>query len=206
MTRIAGIIGSPLAHLACGAALAIVWLMFAAAHLVAFTLTGKASLLLFCIAETLVAGLLLIRTQPRSFTRRPHEWVIAIVGTALPLLFRPTATAGFSGADWGVMIGASIQIFGSLSLNRSFAIVPALREIKTSGMYRVVRHPIYASYVITFFSYLAANFSAHNLVVCGTSILLLLARVHFEERHLCAQAEYRAYRDRVRWRLIPFVY
>ena len=206
MNRLWHFLASPLTHFACGAALSLVWLLFAAAHVARFMQTGNPSLLLFCIAETVIAGLLLVRSQPKSFTHRPEEWVVAILGTLLPLLFRPTPGVLVPGADWGVTIGAAIQISGALSLNRSFAIVPALRELKTRGMYGLVRHPIYASYLVTFVSYLAAYFSMRNLLVFIASVLLLFARVHSEERHLSTDADYRAYRRRVKWRLIPFVF
>lgn len=189
-----------------GGTLAALWLLFAIAHVIAFKHTGKISLLTFGTAETLIALFFLLRTQPKSFSNRTHEWLIAISGTFLPLLLRPIGEITAPIAEWGLMIGSLMQIAGVLSLNRSFAIVPALRELKTRGMYRVVRHPIYFSYLISYSFYLAANFSLSNLLVLSASIGLLVGRVYLEERHLGQTSEYRAYQARVRWRLIPFVF
>jgi protein-S-isoprenylcysteine O-methyltransferase Ste14 len=189
-----------------GGALSALWLLFAVAHLSTFETTGKTSLLVFGIAETLVAVLFLLRTPPKTRTTKPAERVVAVAGTFLPMLVRPTADTPVPFAEWGLMLGSAMQIAGVLSLNRSLAIVPALRELKTGGMYSLVRHPIYTSYLVTFSFYLAANFSIRNLLLVLTSLSLLLTRVHFEERHLGQTPEYRAYRSRVRWRLIPFVF
>lgn len=206
MTSIHQIIASARVQILTGAILSALWAFFAVAHLVTFRLNGKASLLVFGVAETLIAVFFLLRTQPKTFTNNPHEWVVAVLGTFLPLLLRPTTDTPVPFAEWGVMLGSVMQIAAVLSLNRSLALVPALRELKTAGMYRFVRHPIYASYLFNFCFYLAANFSHWNLFIVTTSLSLLLARVYFEERHLAQTPEYRAYRSRVRWRLIPFVF
>lgn len=206
MARTAHILTSAQTQSITGAALCALWLLFAIAHLTNFGLTGKTGLLLFAIAETIIAVFFLLRTQPKTFTTRPSEWIVAVAGTFLPLLLRPTTDTPVPIAEWGLMVGSVLQIAGVLSLNRSLAIVPALRELKTRGMYSLVRHPIYTSYVITFSFYLAANFSTRNLLLGLASATLLIARVHFEERHLGLTPEYRAYRSRVKWRLIPFVF
>ncbi len=207
MFRSTHILNERPAQVISGAALSALWLFFAVAHLSTFIhSSGKASLLVFAAAETLVAAFFLLRTPPRTLANRPVEWLVAIAGTFLPLLLRPTTDAPAALAEWGLMIGSALQIAGVLSLNRSLAIVPALRQLKTRGMYAIVRHPIYTSYLVTFSCYLAANFSATNLIIVVASVSLLLARVRFEERHLGQTPEYRTYRDRVRWRLVPFIY
>ncbi|AYH45627.1 methyltransferase [Azoarcus sp. DN11] len=206
MTRISQIIASPRMQLVSGISLAALWLVFAVAHLTTFKLTGKVSLLTFALAETLIAGFFLLRPPPRTVTTNPPELAAAALGTFLPLLLRPTTDTPLPFSELGLMAGSGFLIAGVLSLNRSFALIPALRELKTEGMYRLVRHPIYLSYLITYSCYLTANFSVENLaIVCG-SALLLLTRVHFEERHLAKTPEYRAYQARVRWRLIPLVF
>jgi protein-S-isoprenylcysteine O-methyltransferase Ste14 len=193
-------------HFVGGLALSVLWAFFAAAHLAGFVQTGKPGLLLFALAETLVAAFFLLRTRPKMITRNPGEWAVAVVATFAPLLLRPTGDASVPIAEWGLALGATLQIAGVLSLNRSLAVVPALRELKTRGMYRFVRHPLYSSYLLTFGFYLAANFSTRNLLIVALTVGLLVARVHFEERLLGQSPEYRMYRSRVRWRLIPFVF
>src|SRR3954449_12836169 len=47
-----------------------------------------------------------------------------------------------------VIVGACGSLAGLLSLGRYFGVRPALRGVATRGMYRVVRHPLYLSYVL----------------------------------------------------------
>lgn len=206
MPQIAQFATSARLRLVTGFSLGSLWVLFAFAHVAAFQTTGKVALLTFAIAETLIAMFFVLRAQAKTVTANPREWVVAVLGTFLPLLLRPTSDNPVPLAEWGLMLGSIMQIAGVLSLNRSFAIVPALRKVKTEGMYRLVRHPIYFSYIISFVSYLATNYSVENLLILACSVGLMVSRVHFEERHLSLTPEYRAYQTRVRWRLIPFVF
>jgi protein-S-isoprenylcysteine O-methyltransferase Ste14 len=103
-------------------------------------------------------------------------------------------------------VGAAIQVLGLISLNRSFAIVAAKRVIKTAWMYRVVRHPIYASYCLTFTGYVLANTSPANVTIYAISIVFLIARIFREEAHLSLDPLYREYMQSVRYRLVPFIF
>lgn len=205
MNRREKLLTTPGMQLLTGVLLSGLWLLFAAAHVSTYGTSGKASLVMFAVAETAIAIFFLIRSPARTFTAKPLEWIVAIAATFLPLLLRPTTETAPAFAEWGLIFGSALQIAGVFSLNRSFALVPALRTVRTTGMYRFVRHPIYFSYLISFSCYLAANFTPLNLAILLASVSLLAARIHFEERHLGQTAEYRAYQDRVRWRLIPFV-
>lgn len=189
-----------------GAVLTMIWGLFAVAHLKGFLNTGKLALPIYALAETLIAVFFLLRTTPKTVAANPLEWLIALLGTFLPLFLRPASNTLLAVAEFGLILGATLQILGVLSLNRSFALVPALRELKTDGMYRFVRHPIYASYVISFSCYMLANFSVANFLIAIGSISLLGLRIYFEERHLSLAAEYRAYQQLTKWRLIPFVF
>lgn len=200
------ILAVPLTHTLSGVFMALFFALFAYAHVTQFADNGRAALLLFVVAESLIAILFILRTPPKSFAQRPSEWIVAALGTLLPLMMRPASSALIDGADWGVALGSSLQILGVMSLNRSFAVVPALRTLKTGGMYRVVRHPIYASYLVSLSAYLAGNFSLRNALLWLLSLACLVARVHLEERHLAQTSEYRDYMRRVGWRLIPRVY
>ena len=197
---------SPLMHWASSFLLAGLWILFALAHVARFMETGQLSLVFFCISETISAWFLLLRTQPRSFTKSPGAWAVAALGTFLPLLFRPNGNALFPATNLGVVAGVCIHFAAMLSLNRSFAMVPALREVKTGGLYHYVRHPVYGGYLVIFSFYLAGNFSAPNLLLLSAEIVLLFVRMHLEERHLCANSAYREYLERVRWRVCPHIY
>ena len=93
-----------------------------------------------------------------------------------------------------------------LTLGRSFGVVAANRGIKTHGPYRIVRHPIYASYLVGMVGYLFESPSPRNILLFSTVIGFQIARIHSEEQCLVGDPEYREYRQRVRYRLVPLVF
>lgn len=195
-----------LGPLLAGAVLAFVWGLFSYLHWFAFKATGEWSYLLFCASESLSAVLFLIRSDAITVSDAPIEWTAAISATFAPFLFAPAAWGLLPQAKLLIVAGFSFQIVGLISLNRSYGIVPARRAIKTSGLYRFVRHPLYSSYFISFSGYLLANTSVANLVVYVTTISLLIFRLLREEQHLAMDPEYRAYMRRVKHRLVPLIF
>ena len=82
----------------------------------------------------------------------------------------------------------------------------ANRGIQTAGPYRIVRHPAYAGYVIAMSGYFLENPSLRNAVIIVTVAAVQLVRIQKEEAYLRADPKYAAYRLRVRYRLLPYVY
>jgi protein-S-isoprenylcysteine O-methyltransferase Ste14 len=189
-----------------GMLLAFAWGMFSYAHLLGFKATGDWTYLLFCTAETIAAVLFLVRSEAVTVSRAPLDWVLAISATFAPFLFTPAASGILPQAKLLLVWGSSVQIVGLLSLNRSFGLVPAKREIKTAGLYRIVRHPLYASYFVSFTGYVLANTSIANLVVYASAIGLLFFRLLREEKHLALDPEYCAYMKRVKYRIVPLIF
>jgi protein-S-isoprenylcysteine O-methyltransferase Ste14 len=204
MTGSVAVQRSQLLHAAAGVALATIWALFAYRHIDVFLRTGAWPYLVFCVSETLQAGLFLARYQPVSVSNNPMDWVVAVVGTVTPLFLVPSDTGSHIGTF--ILIGTCLQILGLLSLNRSFAIVAARRRIRTSGMYRVVRHPIYASYLVLLFGYLWTTPSAWNIALVSLVVVCIVARIIAEERHLSEDESYVRYTAQVRYRLMPFVF
>lgn len=189
-----------------GVLLSSLWGFFAYRHLKAFNATSDFSLLLFVVVETLAAGFFLFRSNPKSVSVSAFDWMVALAGTFAPMFFSPTGSGVMPVASNIILIGLVIQIFSLVSLNRSFAIVAAIRSIKTDKMYQLVRHPIYFSYCITFTAYILAHTSYRNFLVYTVAMILMLLRIFREERHLSAELSYREYMTRVRYRLIPYIF
>ncbi|MNE10960.1 hypothetical protein D3C80_1036990 [compost metagenome] len=189
-----------------GVFLAGLWSVFAYVHLTLFLETYQLTVLLFCLSETLTAILYIFRSEPKTVSLIPVDWLMAVVGTFVPLLFRPEAWGVLPWASFLIVVGAVIQVLGVISLNRSFALVAAKRVIKTAWMYRVVRHPIYASYCLTFTGYVLVNTSLANITIYAVTIGCLIARIFREEAHLSLDPLYREYMQGVRYRLVPFIF
>lgn len=189
-----------------GAIMACAWIYFAIVHVRAFDSTGNWTYLVFCAAESLTALMFLLRSAPVSVSPDALDWALAGAGTFAPLLFLPSNTSLLPQAAILIALGAAGHLTGMLSLNRSFGLVPALRVVKTHGLYRIIRHPLYASYLVTFSGYLLTNWSLRNLSLLLVSALLLAARIEREERHLALDSDYREYMGKVKFRMLPFVF
>jgi protein-S-isoprenylcysteine O-methyltransferase Ste14/uncharacterized membrane protein (UPF0127 family) len=189
--------------------IAILFGFFAAAHFAAARRSSEwAATMPIVVQEALLAGLFLTRRQGLATSWRPFDWAVGIGGTVLPMFLRPAAQVGpLAWLGWPVQIaGLTLVIVGLMSLGRSIGIVAANRLVRTAGMYRVVRHPMYAAYMLSYLGYIASYPTARNVLITLATFIALHARAIVEERFLLQDPTYRDYAARVRWRLIPFVY
>lgn len=193
----------------CNIALALFYGFFASAHLKAISSTGYLTMTLpFVMQEGLLVLLFLTRRRSFGTTGNLGDWLVGIGGTFLPLFMRPTPEPSALSVLGGPiqLVGFLCAIAGLASLGRSVGIVAANRGIQTDGLYRFVRHPVYACYLVTYFGYILCYPTMRNLpLLAGTAILLFL-RVQAEERFLTRDPVYREYTERVPWRLVPRVY
>lgn len=194
------------ANIFSGIFLALVYGLFAYAHMLNFLKTHEWSLLLFCFSETLIVAFYIFRCKPKTISVNLLDWIVAMVGTFSALFFRPALWGILPLAKIAIIAGAFFQILSIISLNRSFALVAAKREIKTARMYRIVRHPLYASYCLVFIGYVLTNTTLWNSLIYLIAMVFLCIRIFREEKHLALDPLYREYMLKVRYRLIPFIF
>lgn len=170
--------------------------------------TRNISNVFFAAEQGLLVWMFLTRRRSQATSQRPWDWVVATLGGWLPLAMRPHESGGFL-----EFYGAGIQVLGLTcvivsfaTLGRSFGVVAANRGLKVGGPYRFVRHPIYFSHSITMLGFVIANLWWYNIALVVTITVFQLARIAAEERVLTATSDYAAYKERVRWRLIPGLY
>jgi protein-S-isoprenylcysteine O-methyltransferase Ste14 len=169
-----------------------------------FTQTGSINSLGLLCVNGLFVIMYVTRRDAKTTSTVLATWLLAFAGTTLPLLMRPTAPTELSTIGNTVqLLGICLIVAALLSLERSFGVVPANRGIRDGGLYRLVRHPLYAAELLALFGVLIANPSVTNALVWVGDCALQCLRARAEERFLSADATYRAYRDRVRYRLIP---
>lgn len=149
----------------------------------------------------------LIRSYPSKTSSKPADWIFASLATWLPFFFMPVEGSGEIAIFVIIqLIGMLITITGIMSLNRSIAIIASIRTIKTSGLYKLVRHPMYLGYVLAFSSFVAQNISIANVAILITIITCDIRRILAEETILSEMPEYQLYKQRTRYRLIPFIW
>ena len=175
-----------------------------------FLQTGRLTGLLLLASETLVVVLTVFRRPSAMIDRSLKARLLTIAATMGPPLVRPAAafaalvpelvTVSISAA------GLLVVIAGKLSLGRSFGLMPANRGVVSTGMYRLVRHPIYLGYLVTHVAFLAANPTASNFTVLVAADIALMMRAVCEERTLARDPAYREYQRRVHWRVLPGVF
>ncbi len=179
---------------------------FALASLHSYFQTHRAIGVAYVAVQVWVVVAYLVRRPAASVTRRPGDWALAVAGTFGGVLVRPDGAH----PSWGVGVGLGLQVVGLaicvasfLSLGRSFGFAAADRGLVRRGPYALVRHPIYASYVLLQLGYLSQSLSVRNALVVVLVTSANAGRALAEERVLAAGGRYDAYRARVRWRLIP---
>lgn len=152
----------------------------------------------------LFLGIFLARRPTDSETTSMPLWLLAVAGSTLPLLLRPSHDPGFTHIGAAIQVAGVIMVAaGLLSLRRSFGVIPGNRGVRNGGMYRIVRHPIYLAELVALFGTVLINPLAANWAVLVGECGLQYARAIAEENFLSSDPAYRAYRARVRYRLIP---
>jgi protein-S-isoprenylcysteine O-methyltransferase Ste14/uncharacterized membrane protein (UPF0127 family) len=190
-------------------ALAAIFGLFAGSQVRAAVSTGQwATTMPIALQETLLVVLFLTRRRCFATSDRPLDWIVGFTGTLLPLLMRPDAVRG--PLNW---LGEPLQFVGVMTavaalsfLGRSFGFVAANRGVKTSGLYRIVRHPTYAGYMLSYVGFVMSYPTSSNVLVAIATLFAFNARAIFEERLLRRDPYYRAYQLGTPWRFVPYVY
>ena len=165
--------------------------------------SGSLRALSVLAVNVLFLGLFLARRTAQAESSSPGLWILGMVTMLLPLLLRPGGQ-GWSGLGAALqMAGLAGVAGGLLSLRRSFAVAPANRGVRDTGLYRIVRHPIYFSELLLLLGVVLANPTLGNLLILLCECGLQAARARAEEHLLSSDPVYRAYRKRVRYGLIP---
>jgi protein-S-isoprenylcysteine O-methyltransferase Ste14 len=162
----------------------------------------------FILAYLLTAlALILIRKRALAFSQKIRDYVYSLVSLGSPIFLRTVTNNGASVVgDSLEYIGAILVLGAFLSLNKSFGIAPENRGVKTSGLYRIIRHPMYLGYVLAETGFVISNFSFVNGFILLISISFLILRLQAEERLLREDPAYQAYARRILWKLIPFLF
>lgn len=163
---------------------------------------------LILISEGLAVAFVMLRKPAKRLDFRPYAATVALVGTSAPLFVIASGEAWIDPTAGIALMAAGLllNISAKLALNRSFGLAAANRGVKRAGPYKLLRHPMYAGYLLTQVAFLLLNPSLWNLAVYAVAWSMQLLRIQAEERLLLEDPAYRDYAAQVRYRVIPGVY
>ena len=153
---------------------------------------------------------------------RANRWVIPAFGAlGLALAIAPAyadriglLVVGGEGLRWfGVVlyvVGGVLRLVPIFALGKRFSGLAAIQpghQLKTDGLYAVIRNPSYLGLLALSLGWGLAFRSLVGVVIAALFLIPLHARMNAEERLLAAQFgdAYEAYRKRT-WRLVPWLY
>jgi protein-S-isoprenylcysteine O-methyltransferase Ste14 len=162
----------------------------------------------------------LTRHLPAALERSTYVWISSVLFAAVYLAWQPVP-----GRAWHVtgalglalalapLSGVVVTLHAARRLDvlelagvRQAAPVRADAPLVDSGLYGFVRHPIYLGWLLLVWP--AADMTGTHLTFAAVSTVYLAVAIPLEERGLRRTFgdAYDAYRRRVRWRMLPFVY
>ena len=174
-----------------------------------FLATRRITGLLLLVSEALVVVFTIFRRRALVVDRSAAARAVTFVSLIGPPLLRAGNEAPlFADAVTAAVstVGLLLVIAAKMVLGRSFGLVPANRGVVDGGPYGLMRHPIYAGYVLAHVAFLAAHPTVANVVLVLASDSALIVRALMEERTLSSDDRYRAYCSRVNWHLVPGVF
>lgn len=172
----------------------------------------------------------LLTWVPARLERAIYVWTASLLFLLLCATWRPLGGLVYALPGEGRWLGYGLQGLGVAFIARASAALDVLElagirqvyeanrpaapdaearlgsALRTTGVYRVVRHPVYLGWVLFVFG--APIMTTDRFLFAGLSVLYLVVAIPLEERALLTAfgAEYREYARRVRWRLLPGLY
>lgn len=176
----------------------------------------------------LVLGIVMLIHSPALLRKRlegkekekKQRWVVALSGVMFVASF---VVAGFNFRfawatlpDWVTWIGVAIFLLSyvlyaevmreNAYLSRTIEIQQGQRVIDT-GLYSIVRHPMYSATILMFLSIPLILSSIISFVIMLVYIPIIAIRIKDEERILeDGLRGYKEYKQRVKYKIIPFVW
>ena len=164
----------------------------------------------FAIQSLLVGVIILSRRPHQVFhTNLLHQAVAIIAFCSGAAFIGQPATGNPLAKHISQVIILTANMFGVvtlLNLGHSFGILIAFREVKSRGLYGMIRHPMYATDILLRMGFLINHFNLLTLILFITSAVCYVYRAILEEQFLMHQPEYQEYMHRVKYRFIPFVF
>jgi len=157
------------------------------------------------------------RLVPDRLLRSSYVWIASLLLMSVCGVWQPIGGKVYEVVGWRAAAHASVQVAGLLLIAGAVRKIDALelagirehtghQPLQITGPYRWVRHPLYLGWMLATFG--AAHMTGDRLVFSGISALYLIVAMPIEERALRRSLgeTYARYEQRVRWRVVPYLY
>ncbi|MGA1871486.1 MAG: methyltransferase family protein [bacterium] len=165
----------------------------------------------FFIHNIIFLAVILIRKEYITIDKDWGHWIVVTLSFFSNLFFIKSESSRripfvIKGAGFVNAVSILVGILSLISLGRSFGIVPAVREIKTGGLYKIIRHPMYLSDILFKIPIVMKYLNLYNIFIFIASVLLYILRAGYEEHLLMDYTRYSTYMHKVKYRFIPRIY
>ena len=175
-----------------------------------------------------IAGIMLMIRQPELLRKRldakeqqqEQKWVVALSGLMFIAVFVMAGLSHHFGwymlPDWAVYLATVVFLAAyamyaevmreNVWLSRTVE-VQENQQVVTTGLYGIVRHPMYAATLLLFLSMPLVLASLWSFVIMLIYIPIIALRIRNEEQVLERELKgYTEYKQRVRYKVIPFIW
>jgi protein-S-isoprenylcysteine O-methyltransferase Ste14 len=171
--------------------------------------TGFNEISFVCQNIVLLTVVLLRKPHKGIDPSLPHQLVALVAFCSGALLIGQPATHHLLLTSISSMIIVCANVFGIMSLfnlGRSFGVLIAIREVKTGGLYSLIRHPMYGTDILLRLGFIISHFNALAVIIFVASTSCYIYRATLEEKYLRHNPSYRQYMARVSYRFIPGIF
>jgi len=157
------------------------------------------------------------RSVPARLIRSVYVWTASLLLVLVVLAWRPIGGDFYQVTGWTRYGLAGLQLAGVWLIAHSVRVIDALElagihssggseRLQAAGPYRFVRHPLYLGWILIVFG--TAHMTGDRATFAAVTTIYLMIAMPWEERSLERMfgVDYARYKQRVRWRVIPFVY
>jgi protein-S-isoprenylcysteine O-methyltransferase Ste14 len=157
------------------------------------------------------------RLVPTRLIRTVYVWIASLLFLLLVGAWQPVGGVLYESQGWLAIPHVAVQVTGVWLIARGVSAIDGLElagirtasttaPLQARGVYGLVRHPIYLGTVLAVFGF--PRMTGDRLLFAVFVLAYLAIGVLWEERSLerAFGAEYRSYKQRVRWRIVPYLY
>jgi len=164
----------------------------------------------FLVQNIVLTGIVIMRRPHRAIEKNIFSQFIATIAFFSGAAFMGQAPTGNNAAELSseiiMIISNALGIITLLALGRSFGILIAVREVKSAGVYSIIRHPMYFTDILLRVGFVINHLNPFTVVMLVFSSLCYVYRAILEEKFLGRFQEYREYMARVRYRFVPYIF